>query len=239
MNNTQQLALSVQLPDDETFQSYQSDINSSAVKQLTTFVNQGKEELSVAKQITGFYLFGLSGVGKSHLLHASCALAHDVGKSSLCLSFSELQHLSVEVLEGLEQIDLVCLDDIHLIEQQPIWQQAVFDLYNRLSEQNHCLLISGDKTVNELNFSLADLTSRLSWGYVEQIKPLSDEEKLHAVVFRAHQRGLFLGDDVANFLMTRWSREMKNLLDALDKLDKASIREQRRITIPFIKDVLF
>jgi len=239
VKNTQQLVLSVQLPDDETFQSYQSEINLSVVEQLKSFVSQSQTDFLQSKQVTACYLFGLSGVGKSHLLHASCALAHDLGKSSVCLSFTELQHLSVEVLDGLEQIDLVCLDDIQLIEQQPIWQQAIFDLYNRMSEQSHCLLISSDKTVNELDFSLADLTSRLSWGYVEQIKPLSDEEKLHAVVFRAHQRGLFLGDDVASFLMTRWSRDMNNLLDALDKLDKASIREQRRITIPFIKDVLF
>ena len=239
MKNTQQLALSVQLPDDETFHSYQSDINQSAVEQLKAFVNQGKNNITEVKLVHGFYLFGLSGVGKSHLLHASCALANDLNKSSVCLSFTELQHLSVEVLEGLEQIDLVCLDDIQLIEHQPLWQQAIFDLYNRMSEQNNFLLISGDKTVNELELSLADLTSRLSWGYVEQIKPLSDEEKLQAIVFRAQQRGLFIGDEVASFLMTRWSREMTHLLNALDKLDKASIREQRRITIPFIKKVLF
>jgi DnaA family protein len=239
VNTTPQLALSVQLPDDETFQSYQSQVNQPAVAQIINFVKQEFTDNSQKKILPCCYIFGLPGVGKSHLLHASCALVHDLGKSSVCLSFSELQHLSVEVFDGLEHIDLVCLDDIHQIENQPLWQQAVFDLYNRLSEQNHCLLVSGNKTVNTLSFSLADLTSRLSWGYVEQIKPLSDSEKLNAIIFRAQQRGLIVGDDVASYLMTRWSRDMKNLLAALDKLDKASIREQRRITIPFIKKVLF
>ena len=239
MNSTPQLALSVQLPDDETFQSYRSKVNQPAVAQILNFVKQENTNNTQKKIIPCCYIFGLSGVGKSHLLHASCTLVHDLGKSSVCLSFSELQHLSVEVFDGLEHINLVCLDDIQLIENQPLWQQAVFDLYNRLSEQNHCLLVSGNKTVNALRFSLADLTSRLSWGYVEQIKPLSDPEKLNAIIFRAHQRGLIVGEDVASFLMTRWSRDMKNLLSALDKLDKASIREQRGLTIPFIKKVLF
>jgi DnaA family protein len=239
MKNTQQLALSVQLPDDETFQSYQSSVNQNVVEHLTQFVKQLSQMPTESKTIHGFYLFGIEGVGKSHLLHASCALANELNKSSVCLSFSELQHLSVEVLDGLEHIDLVCLDDVHLIAGKDNWQRAVFDLYNRLAEQNHCLLVTGDKTVNDLSFSLADLTSRLSWGYVEPVKPLSDDEKLHAIIFRAQQRGLFLGEDVANFLMTRLSRDMKSLLTGLDKLDNASIREQRKITIPFIKEVLF
>ena len=239
MRNTSQLALSVQLPDDETFQSYQSDINQNVVEHLKQFVAQSASAQSQQKFIHGCYLFGIEDVGKSHLLHASCALANELNKSSVCLSLSELQHLSVEFLDGLEHIDLVCLDDIHLVAGNVQWQQAIFDLYNRLSEQNNCLLVTGNRAVNELSFSLADLKSRLSWGYVEQVKPLSDEEKLAAIVYRAHQRGLYLGDDVASFLMTRLSRDMKSLLNALDQLDKASIREQRKITIPFIKEVLF
>jgi DnaA family protein len=239
MEITSQLALSVQLPDDETFASYQSDINQSSVAQIEMFVKQNDMNMANKERLTCCYIFGLTGVGKSHLLHASCALAHDLGMSSVCLSFSEIQHLSIEVFDGLEHIDLVCLDDVQLIKQQPLWQQAVFDLYNRLAEQDHCLLVSGDKTVNDLEFALADLTSRLSWGLVQQIKPLSDVEKRQAIIFRAQQRGLMVSDDAASFLMSRCSRDIKYLLEALDKLDKASIREQRRITIPFIKKVLF
>lgn len=241
MSHTGQLTLSVQLPDDETFVSYQSETNKSVAELLKQFISSSY----VASAATGkesvhsFYLFGLADSGKSHLLHASCALAQDCNKTSVCLSFSELQQLSVEVLLGLENIDLVCLDDIHLIAEQPQWQQAVFDLYNRITEQGKQLIITGNKSVNELSLSLPDLRSRLSWGYVEQLKLLTDDEKLIAMQFRATQRGLLLNDDVSNFLLTRLSRNMRTLIDSLDKLDKASMREQRRITIPFIKEVLF
>ncbi len=236
MKKVSQLTLSVQLPDDETFASFQSESNQMVVQQLKHFLDHVADE---NKAVHSLYLFGLTGVGKSHLLHASCAYTDNLGMTSLCLSFSELTQLSVDVLDGLENIDLVCLDDIQLIAGNKQWQQGVFDLYNRMVEQNKCLIITGDQSVGQLNISLPDLVSRLSWGLTEQLKPLSDKEKSFALQYRAQQRGLFMSDEVASFLINRLSRDMASLLAALEQLDQASIREQRRITIPFIKDVLF
>ena len=233
-----QLALSVQLPDDETFSSFQSIANYSATEQLKSFISASNNEIE-STHVNSFYLFGLSGVGKSHLLHASCTFAEKLGLSSVCLSFSELKQLSVEVLDGLENIDLICLDDVQLIAGDELWQKAVFDLFNRVIEQNKRLIITGDQSVPQLNLGLADLVSRLSWGMTDQIKPLDDEEKLIALKFRAQQRGLLLSDEVAKYLLSHLSREMTHLILALDELDEASIREQRKITIPFIKAILF
>lgn len=236
MKNTAQLALSVQLPDDEVFDSFLSESNSHVVNQLMNFVDDANLDLS--SQPKFLYLFGLSGVGKSHLLHACSTYASQLGKTSLCLSCAELLHLSVEVLDGLEQIDVICLDDIQLIAGNELWQQAIFDLYNRVLEQNNRLIISGDQSVGKLGLTLPDLNSRLSWGFTEQLKPLSDYEKVTALQFRASKRGLMLSDEAANFLLNRLSRTMTDLIASLDILDKASIREQRKITIPFIKDVM-
>lgn len=236
MKNTSQLTLSVQLPDDETFGSYLSESNRLVVSQLKLFIEQGK--ITKPNQPNSFYLFGLTGVGKSHLLHACSAYAAQLDKTSVCLSCAELLLLSVEVLDGLEQIDVICLDDIQLIAGNKLWQQAIFDLYNRVLEQNNCLLISGDQSATQLGLSLPDLVSRLSWGYTEQVKPLDDEEKVTSLQHRASRRGLTLSSEAANFLLNRLSREMGNLIASLDILDKASIRDQRKITIPFIKDVL-
>lgn len=236
MNKVGQLTLSVQLPDDETFASFQSESNQLVVKQLQHYLQHVADFNKTAHSL---YLFGLTGVGKSHLLHASCTYADTLGITSLCLSFSELTLLSVDVLEGLENIDLVCLDDIHLIAGVQQWQQAVFDLYNRMVEHNKCLIITGDQSVANLAITLPDLVSRLSWGLTEQLKPLTDNEKSYALQYRAQQRGLIISDDVANFLISRLSRDMSSLLAALEKLDQASIREQRRVTIPFVKEVLF
>jgi len=236
MKNTAQLTLSIQLPDDETFSSYLSESNRSVVSQLTLFIDQSK--ITKLNQPNSFYLFGLTGVGKSHLLHACSAYAAQLHKTSVCLSCAELLLLSVEVLDGLEQIDVICLDDIQLIAGNTVWQQALFDLYNRVLEQNNCILISGDQSATQLGLNLPDLVSRLSWGLTEQVKPLDDGEKVTALQYRASKRGLILSSEAANFLLNRLSREMGNLIASLDILDKASIREQRKITIPFIKDIL-
>jgi DnaA family protein len=236
MKNISQLTLSVQLPDDETFDSYFSESNHSVLSQLKLFIDQTK--VAKPNQPKSFYLFGLTGVGKSHLLHACSAYAAQLRKTSVCLSCAELLLLSVEVLDGLEQIDVICLDDIQLVADNAIWQQAIFDLYNRVLEQNNCLLISGDQSATQLGLSLPDLVSRLSWGLTEQVKPLDDDEKVTALQYRASKRGLTLSSEAANFLLNRLSREMGNLIASLDILDNASIREQRKITIPFIKDVL-
>jgi DnaA family protein len=236
MKNTSQLTLSVQLPDDETFNSYLSESNRFVISQLKLFVEQNRKTKST--EPNSFYLFGQTNVGKSHLLHACSTYASQLNKTSVCLSCAELLLLSVEVLDGLEQINVICLDDIQLIADNKIWQQAIFDLYNRVLEQNNCLLISGDQSATQLGLSLPDLVSRLSWGLTEQVKPLDDEEKVTALQYRASKRGLMLSSEASNFLLNRLSREMGNLITSLDILDKASIREQRKITIPFIKDVL-
>jgi len=232
MKQVAQLTLMVQLPDDETFNSYKSEVNIGVVSQLKSYIEQKQ------KTPHGFYLFGLTSAGKSHLLHASSTYAAQVGKSSVCLSCSELKNLPVEILDGLEQIDLICLDDIHLIAGDKQWEQAIFDLYNRVLEQNNYLLISGNESAQQLGISLPDLVSRLSWGLTEQVKPLEDEEKIAAIQHRAIQRGLTLSDEVVKFLLNRLSRDMGSLIKSLDLLDKASIQEQRKITIPFIKEVL-
>ncbi len=236
MRNTSQLTLPVQLADDETFSSYLSKSNRSVVSQLQLFIEQN--QVTKPNKPNSFYLFGLTGVGKSHLLHACSSFAADLDKTSVCLSCAELLLLSVEVLDGLEHIDVICLDDIQLIANNKLWQQAIFDLYNRVIEQNNCLLISGDQSATQLGLTLPDLVSRLSWGLTEQVKPLDDEEKVSALQYRASKRGLTLSIEAANFLLKRLSRDMGNLIASLDILDKASIREQRKITIPFIKDVL-
>lgn len=231
MKQVAQLTLKVQLPDDETFDSYKSEINLNIVSQLKAFITQQQETPH------GFYLFGLPSAGKSHLLHASSSYAAQAGKTSVCLSCAELIQLPVAVLDGLEQIDLICLDDIHLIAGNKLWEQAIFDLYNRVLEQNNYFLISGNESAQQLGLSLADLVSRLSWGLIEQVKPLEDIDKITALQHRAMQRGLILSDEAVKFLLNRLSRDMGSLITSLDVLDKASIQEQRKITIPFIKDV--
>lgn len=234
MAETSQLTLSVQLPDDETFNSFIIGDNIVAIEQLKSFIKSNLGD----NDPNSLYLYGSSGVGKSHLLHGSCSFAEQENKSIILMSFAELKQLEPRVLDGLEQYALVCLDDVQLIAGDNNWQQAVFDLFNRVIEQGSKIILTGNESAKNLGVTLPDLVSRLSWGFNVSIKPLSDDDKIQALQYRAKQRGMELNFDAAKFLVNRLARDMRTLIEGLDKLDKASIREQRKLTIPFIKSVL-
>lgn len=232
MIQDKQLALAVQLHDEAIFDNYYGHTNATAVNDLKLFINQKLGD------VNSLYLFGGKGLGKSHLLNAAATFANENGLTSLCLSLSELKNLSTELLDGLENIDLICLDDINLVSENRMWQQAIFDLYNRVTEQGKLIILSGKDTAKNLNLSLPDLESRLTWGLTLQLKSLSDDEKMQALKFRAAKRGITFQQESISFLFNRYSRDMEELVACLDKLDTLSIQSQRKITIPFIKEAL-
>ena len=222
---TQQLTLGIRLRDDATFNNYFSGQNDQVVHNL-----QMQEEPYV-------FLFGADGTGKSHLLQAAC---HETGKKGLPVVYLPLaeEGLMPGMLDGLENMSLIALDDIQRIIGNEDWEYALFNLYNRVREKGVSMLVSSAEPLASLNIKLADLKSRLSWGPIFQLSSLSDKEKQHALQQRAKNRGLDLADDVVTYLLKRSSRDMNSLFALFEKLDKASMVEKRKLTIPFIKDYL-
>lgn len=177
--------------------------------------------------------------GRSHLLHAACNEMAQKGQPVVYIPLEKYKQLTPALLDGMEQTSLICIDDINMVAGQSDWELAIFDLYNRCLEINHCsLYITGNTPPAELSISLPDLVSRLKWGQVYKLNPLSDEQKLLALQCRAELRGFELPDDVGQFLFKRLDRQMDSLFSALDCLDQASIRAQRKLTIPFVKEIL-
>ncbi len=182
------------------------------------------------------YLWGKPGVGRSHLLQACC---HQAEQHSLTTAYLPLSEpLAPEMLENLECLDLVCLDDIDIVLGKPVWEQALFHFFNRIKDSDKHLVISGNCPPRELAVTLADLQSRLTSGTIFQLNQLTDTEKLQALQLHAHNRGMELSNDVGEFLLRRCTRDMLGLFAILDKLDKASLAEQRKLTIPFVKQSL-
>lgn len=143
-----------------------------------------------------------------------------------------------EVLDGMEQLALVCIDNIECIAGDEEWEMAIFNLYNRITETGRTrLFITGDRPPRQLNLRLPDLASRTDWGQIYKLQPLSDEEKLLALQLRGKLRGFELPEDVGRFLLKRLDREMRTLFMTLDQLDRASITAQRKLTIPFVKEI--
>lgn len=224
-----QLALPLGLRDDATFDNFFQGVNAHCVAALMASAS--------GQRYPFIYLWGQSGAGRSHLLQAACHLATQKNRSCVYLPLSA-SGLAPQILQDLEHINLVCIDDIEAIAKNKSWEEGLFNLYNRIRDNNQTLLIVGAHPPQRLGLELADLVSRLAWGVVFQLHVLSDEDKLAALALRSKLRGLVLSEDVGHFLLRRCPRDMTQLFTILDTLDKASLQAQRKLTIPFVKSVL-
>ncbi|WP_066963186.1 DnaA regulatory inactivator Hda [Microbulbifer sp. Q7] len=231
----QQLSLGVSLRDDATFANFfqsPDDGNRQVVGLLRAFASGESPEQAV-------YLWGEPGSGVTHLLQAVCQVAEAAGRSFQYLPLAELIEAEPEVIvDGLEFLDLVCIDDLQLIEGRANWQTALFHLYNRLRDGGRQLILGARKSPRGLVLDLADLHSRLQWGLTFQLHPLSDADKLAALRQRSRLRGFDLPEDVAQYILHRAPRDTRALFACLEQLDRASLQAQRKITIPFVKQVL-
>lgn len=231
MTTPVQLSLPLFLPDDETFASFWPGENEALLTEMQSALLQ--------TQGSYIYIWSRHGGGRSHLLHAACTAMSQQGNPVGYVPLRKRHWFVPEVLEGMEQLALLCIDNIEEIAGEDAWEIALFNLYNRIMEEGKTrLFITGDRPPRQLTIKLADLASRLDWGQTYRLHPLPDEDKLSAMQLRAHLRGFELPEDVGRFLLKRLSREMRILFATLDKLDHASIRARRKLTIPFVKEIL-
>jgi DnaA family protein len=154
------------------------------------------------------------------------------------LPMQELLELQPAVFDGMETMNPVCIDDVQLLAGKKEWEEALFHLFNRVRDQGGRMIVSATAPPNQLRIQLPDLVTRLGWGTVYQVKPLNDEGKKVALQQRAKNRGLQFPDEVVEYVLRRSLRDMNSLFELLDKLDVASLIEQRKLTIPFVKQYL-
>lgn len=225
-----QLTLGVGLKDEATFSNFFAGKNTLLVEELKKSAHGEGERV--------IYFYGLNGQGRTHLLQACCHEANQNALSSVYIPLADLIDFSPAVLEGLESLNLVCIDDVHVIAGKPAWEEAFFHAYNRIHDAGGRLIVTANVAPKTLGLALPDVVSRLSWGIVLQLQALTDDEKLHVLIMRAERRGMTLSEEVGKFILTHCPRHMSTLFAALDALDKASLAAQRKLTVPFVKTVL-
>ncbi len=228
-----QLPLGVRLRDDATFANYYPGANAAALGYVERLC-----EAEAGWTESLIYLWGSEGVGRSHLLQAACLRFEQRGEQAVYLPLAEVADYGPELLDGLDQAELVCLDDLDAVAGRVDWEEALFHLFNRLRDAGRRLLLAATASPRELPVALPDLQSRLTLALVFQLHALSDEDKLRALQLRASRRGLHLTDEVGRFILTRGERSMSALFELLERLDQASLQAQRKLTIPFLKETL-
>jgi len=219
-----QLTLGVRLTDRAVFGNFLEGDNALALA--------AARSLAQAPGAAGLYLHGMGGSGKSHLLQALCVAV----PGAAFLPLGTLAELGPGVLEGAAALPLVAIDDLQQVAGDAAWEQALFGLYNERRGMGMAFAASGPAT--RILVRLPDLTSRLAALPHFGLRPLDESQQRQALQLRARSRGFELPDETVAFLQRRFPRDMGQLAVILDELDAASLAEQRRVTVPFIRQVL-
>lgn len=225
-----QLPLHFEFRANQTFNNFYPGENEEIINHLQNCIAGTGEQL--------IFLWGNHGLGKSHLLQACCCQAYILGLNSFYFSFSRSALPDPAMLNGLEEIDVVCFDNIEHLAGDPTWEMAFFNFFNDHRDRGHKLILSSHRAPNDIAIQLPDLKTRLNWGLALKIQPLADHNRIAALTFKANQMGFEISPKAGRFLLTHYARDLASLWALLEKLDQASLAAKRKLTIPFLKQIM-
>ena len=191
-----------------------------------------------AREARGLFVEGPEGSGKTHLLLAACRDANAVGRGSRYLPVPAFAGALDAMFEGIETHDLVAIDGIDTVATSRADCEALFHLHNRLHDAGRDVLYGSRLPVGDAAWALPDLRSRLGQCLRVSLDVLDDDGRREALKRRAARRGLELDDAVLDWLFRRVDRDLKSLTALLDRLDRAAMAAQRRLTVPFVRSVV-
>ena len=184
------------------------------------------------------FLSGPDGSGKSHLLNALCHSAREKGLAAFYIALRRLPEEAAASLQGLQVLDLVCVDDIDSVAGNRVWEDALFACFNEVRAARGRLMVSSSLPLSGLEFGLPDLASRLAWGVRQSLRLPDDAGKLEILQQRASALRIELPADVQNYLLKHGKRDMSSLLQTLEQLKDAAFAEKRKITVPMARKIL-
>ncbi len=219
-----QLALDIGLGTGPTLANFFAGPNEAALKHLQLWVS------NPLRSPVPVYLWGDSASGKTHLLKAVREALREQGASVGWLDSSLLEPPEYE-----EHWSMVLIDDVqHFTAVQ---QHAAFNWFVNAQTHQRGVLCAGQLPPADLKLR-EDLRTRLGWGHVFHLQVLTETERRAVLRQEADARGVFLGDDVMDFMLSRFSRDLGSLMQLLEQLDVYALQSKRAITIPLIKAML-
>ncbi len=189
-------------------------------------------------------IHGPTGTGKTHILNAiverldrnparpgshAVFVTHEGTPPKFCT----LERIVSCPGEAEDAPSVVAVDDIHLMDREDA--ANLWTLSNQLTRTGGALIVSSAKPREELFPDNPHLTSRLAGGLVFALEQPDDNARILILDKMAGDRNVRISPDVCRYLVTRKSRNIKELEAVLKTLDKASLELRRRITLPLIK----
>ena len=184
-------------------------------------------------------IVGDAGSGKSHLLEAAIEAASAGRDAVAFVPMRDWRSQRVDAVRGLGQGGgLLCIDDVDAAAGDHGWEEALFALVEEATSRQARILVTAGAVPSNIPFVLADLRSRLSAAPLYRLRELDDESRARALRRHASGRGIEIPDDVVGYVLTRHRRDMPSLVALLDRLDHHSMARQRRLTVPFVRDLI-
>jgi DnaA-homolog protein len=217
-----QIPLILGAPVERTFDNLMPGPNGLAIAHLQALIS--------AHEAAPVYLWGSAGSGKTHLLHA---LAHRFEQQGLHAGWFKAADVIPWPFD--ESWALVVIDDCDALNVDQ--QHAAFTLFVEAATRGIPVVAAGQAPPVDLPLR-EDLRTRLGWGHVFALHPLTEPEVRATLRREADQRGIFLSDEVMDYLLTRFARDLKHLMAQLSQLDDFSMATKRAVTVPLLKKML-
>jgi DnaA family protein len=215
-----QIPLAIGVEATRSFDNFLPGGNASALAHLET----------LGAQAAPVYLWGSSGSGKTHLLQA---LVHRFESQGLRAGWFTAADAAPWPFD--EAWGLIVFDRCDSLDAEQ--QHAAFALFVEATTRGVPVAAAGRVPPVDLPLR-EDLRTRLGWGHVFAIQPLGEPEVRATLRREADRRGIFLSDEVMDYLLTRFARDLKHLMAQLDRLDQFSLSTKRTITVPLLKQML-
>jgi DnaA family protein len=226
--NTPQLPLSLRTPPDQHFDAFHGQ---PAVREAVRAAARGEAA-------DWLFLAGPAGSGKTHLLLAACAEATAAGRRAAYLPLAAFAGRLPEALAAQEDVALLCLDGLDAIAGRREDEEALFHCHNRARASGSTVLYAARGNPAAIGLQLPDLVTRLGQCVRFALEPLDDAGRREVLRQRGARRGLELDDAVLDYLLRRVDRDLGSLTKLLERIDRASLAAQRRVTIPFLRTLL-
>ncbi|MGB0134143.1 MAG: DnaA regulatory inactivator Hda [Dokdonella sp.] len=221
--------MALRWPAHQRFESFVAGPNVAGVNILCNASNTGEP--------SSVFLAGPTGSGKTHLLIAACAQASAQSRSAQYMDLAAFAAQRSESIRRFGGSELLAIDNVQQIAGEHDAEHALFDLHNRCRADGAILVFAANDQAGALGLELPDLVSRLSACTQIVLRPLDEATRRQIVRDLASVRGLEFDDAVLDWLFTRKVRDMGSLVAQLDRIDRATLAAQRRVTVPFLRSL--
>jgi len=229
MSNPRQLALQIQINERASLDNFFiSKNNNKAIQILKNILERSNNGAQI-------FIDDLGSNGKSYLLQAICNDFSNSNNSTIYVPMQKAINLEPSILEGINELNLICLDDIDLISNQRDWELALFNLINECYEKDCFLLLSG--SIDKLEV-IPDLISRIKKMEILRLKPIDDDELLRATQAISKNLNIEISDKNMNYLINNSRRDIKTVFRTLSQLEKESLERKKSIGLNLIKEVI-